>query len=161
MVGSGILNVASRELRLSPVRMSQTASSMSRLAILGTGFRTAVAVITQNWLDCYLLRTQNPTWRCCNAPIRILLQSLQKGIFQDSDVSRIREGQVQMSEMPREQGRATAIPVLCCDLQEELRNTSTSKGMTRSILRTRGSGSGSAVLVPATEMTLINQVISK
>jgi hypothetical protein len=39
-------------------------------------FRTAVAVITQNWLDCYLLRTQNPTWRCCHAPIRFLLQSV-------------------------------------------------------------------------------------
>jgi hypothetical protein len=33
-----------------------------------------------------------------------------------------------VSEMPREQGRATTIPVLCCDLQEELRNTSTAKG---------------------------------
>ena len=90
-------------------------------------FRTAVAVIPQNCLDCYLLLTHNPTWRCCHASIRILLQNLQEGIFQHPDVSRIREGQVQVSEMPREQGRATAIPRLCCDLQEELRNTSTSK----------------------------------
>ena len=33
--------------------MSYTASSMSRLVTLDAGFRTTVAVITWNWLDCY------------------------------------------------------------------------------------------------------------